>query len=580
MRRTARILAALALAALGCQDYNFNPVGHCLIQPGTTRVRLSDTSTADVLFVVDDSGSMKANQDNLAGGFSVFIANLNAENVNRVSHGLEPIDFHIAITTTAIFQNTDAGAVCQASCGGATNVCCITSTSQPLQTARTCSGAGAACSAGNTCRNDCQQAPGAFTCCSSTGVPELVPVPCTAAEVGSACGDLRLRYPSTCTTFGAGTPYALWPSGNFVRAAGTSNPLVLHFDKQLYTAGGPGTNLQGYTSAQLQTFFQQNVVVGVCGSGQEQGLEAGRIAIEKALAGAQPGVAASEWPHAGAKLVVVYIGDEDDCSSPEDPVTGVILSGSPGLDTCVNDAAGKEYATSSFVSFLTGLKRPLGAGFVVGTSSATCVDLDGVTACDASTDACAAAGLGAPGKRFLLVGNALKSAGADVVAGAVCAPSPDYFGPVLDRIADIVKPPSVLTLPTVPASDQVALLRIVDKNGYDFSPPKICSGPAPSGSDPSTACGGGPCDWWFVASTSPTTRTPTIPTNFVYIDHTTNHCEANPGESYSLDYLGRVPDQNGCTTADQCAAAMGGTAADWNCVVPVAGQPGTCLCAP
>ena len=57
----------------------------------------------------------------------------------------------------------------------------------------------------------------------------------------------------------------------------------------------------------------------------EQHFEAGRLAVEKALAGTQPGVAAGEWPHAGAKLVVVWVGDEDDCSNPNNPAKALAL---------------------------------------------------------------------------------------------------------------------------------------------------------------------------------------------------------------------------------------------------------------
>ena len=116
-RRSSR-LAPLALVALaGCQDYNFSPVNQCLIQPGTERVTLSDISTADILFVVDDSGSMGGEQRSLQQSFGAFVTNLRSTNQVRVQNGLEPIDFHIAITTTSVFQNqpVPGGATCQAS---------------------------------------------------------------------------------------------------------------------------------------------------------------------------------------------------------------------------------------------------------------------------------------------------------------------------------------------------------------------------------------------------------------------------------------------------------------------------------
>ncbi len=53
--RPKGLSAAAGLAAFlgGCQDYQFNPVGHCIVQPGQTQITLANLSTADVLFVID-----------------------------------------------------------------------------------------------------------------------------------------------------------------------------------------------------------------------------------------------------------------------------------------------------------------------------------------------------------------------------------------------------------------------------------------------------------------------------------------------------------------------------------------------
>ena len=42
MSRRALALALVAAVATGCNDYTFSPVGHCLIQPGSVHVKLSD----------------------------------------------------------------------------------------------------------------------------------------------------------------------------------------------------------------------------------------------------------------------------------------------------------------------------------------------------------------------------------------------------------------------------------------------------------------------------------------------------------------------------------------------------------
>ena len=63
----------------------------------------------------------------------------------------------------------------------------------------------------------------------------------------------------------------------------------------------------------------------------------------------------------------------------------------------------------------------------------------------------------------------------------------------------------------------------------------------------------------------------------MYINHTTGKCEANPGETYSADYLGRLP-SGGCTSAQDCLTALGGQLDVWNCYVPPGETIGTCLC--
>src|SRR5512143_3625060 len=142
MSRTLRAgwACALAVLAAGCQDYNFNPVGHCFIQPGTERVPLSNISSADVLFVVDDSGSMGGEQAKLASNFTYFIDNLDASNAARAAAGLLPFDFHIAVTTTSVFWNFQTGNTCSSSCAGAAGqlVCCKPDLTAPAHQVKRC----------------------------------------------------------------------------------------------------------------------------------------------------------------------------------------------------------------------------------------------------------------------------------------------------------------------------------------------------------------------------------------------------------------------------------------------------------
>src|SRR5512134_2375994 len=105
-RRAA--LAICAVTLVGCQSYNFNPVGKCIIQPGNTRLTLNAVSTADILFVIDDSGSMRTQQESLARNFGAFIDALALEQKGRAQRGLEPLDFHIAITSSSVFESQAA----------------------------------------------------------------------------------------------------------------------------------------------------------------------------------------------------------------------------------------------------------------------------------------------------------------------------------------------------------------------------------------------------------------------------------------------------------------------------------------
>ena len=105
MARSSLALAAVASTAIACNNgYQFAPAGRCLIQPGSVQVHLDPTSSADILFVVDDSPSTNEKQAGLAASFGDFISEVVQTNVARAARGLEPIDFHIAVTTSSVFE--------------------------------------------------------------------------------------------------------------------------------------------------------------------------------------------------------------------------------------------------------------------------------------------------------------------------------------------------------------------------------------------------------------------------------------------------------------------------------------------
>lgn len=567
LRRSS--LALLAVCGLaGCQAYNFNPVGKCVIQPGSSRIQLSGQATADILFVVDDSGSMQPEQQRLAANFKSFLDALAQAQKDRAAAGLDPFEFHIAITTSSIFEGWvpyDA-----TTCAGQPSLVCDVKTSHYTRAEN--------------------------------------PVACS--DAGLACDDLVQNYfpasyfaptnPTGCTA-GLASPDAPYPKGNFMAAAG--NPAVLHFTKDIW-AGTADANAK---LALLTQQFQQNINVGTCGSGMEQHFEAGRLAVEKALAGKQPGATADEWPHAGAKLVVVWLGDEDDCSNPNDATRSLAFdtaSANPGSDVCIADQQaaasgkpGKLYTLDRYASYFTSLNRAFGAAFIYSSDPASCKDdgtgnricSPGTCTCQCPTT-CASCGATATGEcylppncqgwipalpvpggsRFAELSTLFRNQGVNTFEGSVCEGN---WGTTLQGIAQLVKPPPGLTLPTQPAASQVALLRIESADGKTS---RYCTGPAQSQAELTTA------DWWFVDCK---TGAPVLSgtTSCININHATKHCEPNPGESYIAQYLGVVPSPTadnptgGCQTAADCQKRLGGDATSWQCT-PVTSTYGTCTC--
>jgi hypothetical protein len=420
---------------------------------------------------------------------------------------------------------------------------------------------------------------------------------------------------ATCD-IGVGKDRGLYPRGDFVRAG--TNERVLHFEKGLFCTlvadplpGDPGhQKCADATSnptaiADLVTKFKSNVRVGTCGSGQEQGLEASRRAIQKAfkldglsqpLEDSGPDAGKTPvWPHAKSKLVVAYVGDEDDCSSPEDPNTGIIMTLPPVKDACVTDELKRRFPVTGYADFLASLGRPAAGAFIVSAVANDCVDdtcHPGLCTDPACTEAPAVCGGQAEGFRFFDFRTALVGKNDDTVVGSICNPGAagaPGFSSILSRIAEVVKQPVGLQLPTLPASGSLIILRITSGGATR----KTCNGPAPSAN---LAVGAGTTviaaavaaaeaanyDWWFTGADD-SNRAPTGPSKHIFINRKDNlRCVANPGETYSADYLGLVP-AGGCDPDPvlgpiSCATALGGTPDDWTCDVSPGASRGTCLC--
>jgi hypothetical protein len=548
MDRSSIALAALASAALACNNgYQFAPAGRCLIQPGSVHVRLDPTSSADILFVVDDSASTNEKQAGLAASFGDFIGRMVQTNVARAARGLDPIDFQIAVTTTSVFEAKPGAGWCV---GG--TACCEAPACRDVATCAR--GTGAGCGAGETCLvapvlesgmyvvGEQHRCCGVSSCSASAG-----------CAPGDPCPAVQTTYPnpfpsSSFCTPGLGVAGAPYPAGGLMAAG--ANPKVLRFEKSFDWASW-GTAAPDPRISALVGQFQQNVRVGSCGSGEEQGLEAARLTIEKAAAG-QLGVGG--FPRPGAKLIVVWVADEDDCSSP--PSAPLVMSVfSPGADSCVFDrqrpaADQREIPVSSYADFFAGLAHPGGAAsfaaaFVVSPSTGACY------------------GAWAGGDRYLALADQLRARGVEVVEGTVCdAYPPASFGPVLSQVADLARPPSMLSLPSRPASRALTSVTIADGNGITR---RTCT--------PGT-------DWCFVdcADGSPTPAClPSGTSQCIGIDHVSGQCEANPGETYSAEYLGFLP-ADGCASAGDCQAVLGGKPGDWACTIEPGESRGTCTC--
>ncbi len=577
MTRIALTTAAIASLALACNDYQFAPAGHCLVQPGSVEARLPNTSSADILFVVDDSPSMDPKQAGLAASFKDFITRMVETNVARASKGLQAVDFRIAVTTSSVFEAGPAATSCVS--GGGDLQCCQVSQCADVPS---CSrGTSGGCGLGQVCiespliDTSGRVVGSRSSCCTPSSCERS-----SGCAPGDRCPVMRTSFPSPlqsgCTpgVAVAGAPYA---GGALVAAPG--NPLVLEFSRDLGWASW-GTAAQDPALTRLVGQFQQNVRVGSCGSGEEQHLEAARLAIERGIHGQQPGV--SGWPRAGAKLVVVWVGDEDDCSNPSSAPL-VMSTFTPGADACVFDkhrspTDQREIPVSSYAGFFTGLASfgipDFGAAFIV--SSARCTDgsyapadaCSGTPTCPVRPPATCGAGpvcsgAYAAGERFLQLAGDIGARGFPVVEGTVCdAYPPSTFGPVLAAIAGLVPPPAKLSLPTMPASRSVTALVILDRHGLTR---KVCEQGV---------------DWCFVDCSDQSASPACLPSGVsrcIAIDHSTGSCEADFGETYRAEYVGVLP-AGGCATDADCLGALGGRPGDWECLVEAGASRGTCAC--
>ena len=287
--RTA--LVALVLAALaGCGACDTAPAG--AVQDCSQTTVFAGKVKTDILFVIDDSGSMGEEQTNLASNLGVFIDRL-------ASFAIED-DYQIGVITT-----------------------------------------------------DVDDFNGSTTFASGAGSgPE------------------------------AGNPY---PAGALVavtqNAGGTGITGDLVYSPTLYPAtnGWGGSRILVKGSGTLTQDFKANVLVGTWGSGKEQPFRAVQLALTDRI---QDGTNAG-FLRPAAKLAVVILSDEDDCS--DSPPTDVAASTSEGNTECHTLDVKQNLLDSvpAFASFLQGPiqgeQRDAVVGAIVGVAPGT-LDLACTTA--------------------------------------------------------------------------------------------------------------------------------------------------------------------------------------------------------
>ena len=506
--------------------------------------------------------------------------------------GLAPIDFHIAVTTTSVFWNPEfASSFCRSDCAGAG----VSAANVPR--ARRCA-AGTTAAARSRCSREGER-------------PRAIGATPRAALAG--CGahraHLRLLVLHELSGEPDGTsPWTAIPTRRATSCPRAANPRVLHFDKELYDPRSK--NRQGFdapaahrcSSAARRSAGTSSSAPAAPGRSRRSRPRgspsrrrsrdsrrtrstspAGRVGPDDRTASA-----AADWPRENSKLVLVFVGDEDDCSSPDDASGGIVMRAEPtGADACVRDASRRtgraEAVPGGRVRGLLHGPRPPARRRVhlLGGPDAPAPGTHRARPACCCQANCPDRATSAP-----RLGPTLRRAGAGAPALRRGRPAPrqgrrrHHRAPICDsqlRLAarrdrrDREAARRACSSRPSPPRARSTLLRIADTNGQTR---KTCNGPAPAGTSVERERGragtGG--------SRRRTTRaTRSTVSQFVYINHATGNCEANPGETYSADYIA-LTRRAAARRGTDCQRALGGRVEDWGCYTPPGTTRGTCVC--
>lgn len=249
---------------------------------------------------------------------------------------------------------------------------------------------------------------------------------------------------------------------------------------------GSGPTVLDHDDPDFLERFAALVRRGIDGSPQEMGLEAMRLALTDP---------SHDFLRPGARLLVVVISDEDDCSDAHGAVT---VGSCPYLEGCVSDedcetpgdyctplphldvracvrndcetAAGRALLepVESYVDFLQGLDDGLGGKREAYLAVIGPVDpeTDEPARCESENDEAWGVGV-----RYA---EAVQSMGNRGSLASICA---DDYGPALAEIARLVQAPQVFTLQAAPPDGRLLVVRLdradgstqVCKHGEGFS---------------------------------------------------------------------------------------------------------------
>ncbi len=214
------------------------------------------------------------------------------------------------------------------------------------------------------------------------------------------------------------------------------------------TASGPGRILLA-GSATLAQDFVRNVHVGVCGSGKEQGLRAVKLALsDPLLSGANAG-----FLRPGAKLAVILVTDDDDCSDPGDGQGHPLVQPGQEGDLCEQNAE----PVADFFRFLQG---PIGGEVrdvvVTAISSVDPVSLQPALCTVRAPDGSPVGSSESAATRYAqLIGQL----GSKAVVASICSAS---FADTLQQVAGLI---ASQTLPLSEAPADPALLSVSVSRG-------------------------------------------------------------------------------------------------------------------